>query len=73
VRKCHAAICPPISRPCRRKPTIKQRLAVVRMLIDWLITGQVRPLKTPIRRPILVKSCFDQGTALYGVLTGKTA
>jgi site-specific recombinase XerD len=26
------------------KPTVKQHLAAIRMLIDWLLTGQVVPL-----------------------------
>src|ERR1035438_3015160 len=28
----------------RAKPTVKQHLAAIRMLFDWLVTGQVIPL-----------------------------
>jgi site-specific recombinase XerD len=35
------------------KPTIKQHLAAIRMLFDWLVTGQVIPLNRAhsVRRP----------------------
>ena len=26
-----------------KAPTVKQHLAAIRMLFDWLVTGQVRP------------------------------
>ena len=35
---------PPMSRRCRTtaaKPTVKQHLAAIRMLFDWLVVGQV--------------------------------
>src|ERR1700735_4649719 len=30
--------------PSHSKPTVKQHLAAIRMLFDWLVTGQVIPL-----------------------------
>ncbi len=33
------------------KPTVKQHLAAIRMLFDWLVTGQVIPVKSRARRP----------------------
>jgi len=29
------------------KPTVKQHLAAIRMLFDWLVTGQVVPINPP--------------------------
>ena len=33
------------------KPTVKQHLAAIRMLFDWLVTGQVIPDEPGARRP----------------------
>ena len=43
-----------IYRAARRgatKPTVKQHLAAIRMLFDWLVTGQVMPIESRAGRP----------------------
>ena len=43
---CSRCMSPPISSNCRPRvlaPTVKQHLACIRMLFDWLVTGQVMP------------------------------
>lgn len=51
---------PPISRRCRRngqRLTVKQHLKAIRMLYDWLVTGQVMASNSGACGP---------GTALFG-------
>ena len=46
--RCNRCMWPPISRRLqaeRSVPTVKQHLACIRMLFDWLVTGQVVPSK----------------------------
>jgi site-specific recombinase XerC len=45
-----------LSREGRSAPTVKQHLAAVRMLFDWLVVGQVVPHNPPPR-------CAGQSTA----------
>jgi integrase/recombinase XerD len=60
------------------KPTVKQHLAAIRMLFDWLVTGQVIPInpahavrgprhsvkkgKTSVLRPRRCASCWIRST-----------
>ncbi|MBP2233353.1 site-specific recombinase XerC [Azospirillum agricola] len=60
-------------------PTVKQRLAALRHLFDWLVTGQVMPVnpaasvragKTPVLDPAEARTlldCIDVG-AVIGLL-----
>ena len=53
VKPLHVAAC--IEQLCRERsaPTVKQRLAAIRHLFDWLVTGQVMPVNpaSSVRRP----------------------
>jgi site-specific recombinase XerD len=43
----------------RSKPTVKQHLAAIRMLFDWLVTGQILPMNpaSSVRGPSYVVKC----------------
>ena len=48
------------------KPTVKQHLAAIRMLFDWLVTGQVvatKPAHKPARGPRKSKEAAAEGAA----------